>query len=108
MSDFWAQPTHPKARKPHQCCTCYRTIDPGERYLRGFGIYDGHASDWKQCAHCEAMLPYIDYDDTFSNDDYECWEPGNIRELRVRVHLNKKWRNGTGELYPIPFQKVSP
>lgn len=107
MSDFWAPTTYPKARKPHRCVTCYRVIDAGEVYCRGFGIYDGRPNDWKQCAHCEAMLPYIDYDDTYSEDDYVCWEPANLEQLRIRVHLNKKWRDNAGNLYPIPFQRAT-
>ena len=106
MSDFWAPNAKPKARKQHQCLTCYRVIDIGETYVRGFGIYMGDPSPWKQCLHCLAMLDRIDWDDSFSADDYVYWEPSDVEELRVRVHYLKKWRNGAGELYPIPFQKV--
>jgi hypothetical protein len=53
------------------------------------------------------MIPYLDYDEGYNNDDFVNWEPRNLKELRVRVHLNKKWRNNAGELYPIPFQKDS-
>lgn len=104
MSEFFGDRSYPKARKAHKCSTCYRVIDKGETYSRQFCVFDGHAYAWKQCHHCEAMLPYIDWDDTFSEDDYDCWEPTNLEELRVRVHLNKKWRNNAGELYPVPFQ----
>ena len=107
MSDFWADPTHPKARKPHRCITCGRVIDAGETYSKGFGIYDGDVMNWKQCLHCEAMLPHLDYDDTYSSDDYDCFEPRNITELRVLVHLRRRWRNKAGDLYPIPFQKAA-
>jgi hypothetical protein len=106
--DFFGQRTYPKARTDHRCATCHRTIDKGEAYSRSFCVFDCMAYAWKQCLHCEAMIPYIDYDETFNEDDYECWEPRNIKELRVRVHLNRRWRNGAGELYPIPFQKVAP
>lgn len=106
MSEFFGQRSYPVARKPHCCSTCARVIDPGETYSRQFCVFDGRAYAWKQCQHCEALLPYIDYDYTFSDEDYVEWEPSNLRELRVRVHLNKRWRNRAGELYPIPFQKV--
>ena len=106
MSDeFFGERFRPKARKDHTCSTCFRTISKGETYSRQFCVFDGRAYAWKQCLHCEAMIPYIDYDYTFSEDDYQCWEPSNIKELRVRVHFNKRWRNSAGELYPIPFQK---
>ena len=103
MSDFFGERFHPVARKPHKCATCYRVIGVGETYSRQFCVFDGHSYAWKQCRHCEAMLPYIDYDYTFSDEDYIEWEPTNLRELRVRVHFNKRWRNNAGELYPIPF-----
>lgn len=102
--DFCGQHTYPKARAEHRCSTCNRVIDKGETYSRQFCVWDGDAYAWKQCLHCEAMIPYIDYDEGFNEDDYQCWEPSNIRELRVRVHLNKRWRNKAGELYPVPFQ----
>lgn len=106
MRDFFGQRTYPVARKEHKCSTCYRVIGAGEVYSRQFCVFDGNSYAWKQCRHCEAMIPYIDYDETFSDGDYSQWEPRNLMELRVRVHLNKRWRNSVGELYPIPFQKV--
>jgi len=103
-ADFYGSHTYPVARKDHRCDTCHRTIDPGERYMRQFGVFDGSAYTFKQCIHCRAMLPYIDYDEGYNEEDYSYWEPSNLKELRVRVHLNKRWRNAAGELYPIPFQ----
>lgn len=108
MSDFfYGTPTYPVARKDHKCDTCHRAIDKGEPYRRQFCVWDGSGYQWKQCLHCEALIPYIDYDEGFNEDDYSCWEPRNIKELRVRVHLNKRWRNNAGELYPIPFREVA-
>lgn len=107
MADFFSTPIHPKARKEHQCDTCFRTIDVGEVYHRQFTVWYGRGHTWKMCLHCEAMIPYLDYDEGYNNDDFVNWEPRNLKELRVRVHLNKKWRNNAGELYPIPFQKDS-
>lgn len=105
--DFFGDHTYPTARKAHKCCTCYRTIDSGETYSRQFCVFDGRAYAWKQCVHCEKLLPYIDYDYTYSDEDYVEWEPRTVEELRVRVHFNKRWRNNAGELYPIPFQAVA-
>ncbi|MFJ4286622.1 hypothetical protein ACIPY0_13370 [Paenarthrobacter nicotinovorans] len=105
--DFAGQHTYPKARKSHRCSTCHRVIEKGERYSRQFCVWDGDAYAWKQCLHCEALIPYIDYDESFNDDDYTCWEPRNLRELRIRVHLNKKWRDNAGNLYPIPFRDAA-
>jgi len=107
MSEFFGERFHPRARKAHKCSTCYRVIDAGEVYSRQFCVFDGRAYAWKQCLHCEALLPRIDYDYTFNEEDYVEWEPSNIEELRVRVHFNKRWRNSSGDLYPIPFMKAA-
>lgn len=106
MSDYFGACTKPKARKAHRCSTCNRTIDAGEVYSRQFCVYDGQAYAWKMCLHCVALLPYIDWDEGYGEEDFKEWEPSNLKELRVRVHLNKKWRNNAGELYPVPFQKT--
>lgn len=44
--------TTPKARKPHRCCECERTILPGERYQRWTGFWDGSFDTNKSCLPC--------------------------------------------------------
>lgn len=105
MSDIWFPWTHPTARKNHRCDLCSRRIGLGEKYVRGSGIWEGSPTSWKSCAHCEAMLDRIDYDDTFSPDDFENFEPRDMEELRAFVYYLRQWRNRDGDLYPIPFQK---
>ena len=107
MSDFWTSPTKPKARKTHKCDSCHRTIDPGETYRRGSGVWEDRWCSWKQCLHCLALLPRIDWDEGWSDEDYIEWEPADLEELRVKVHYNRKWRNNAGDLYPIPFEKAA-
>lgn len=105
-SDFWASAKHHKARKEHKCVVCHRMINIGEVYYRGFGVYDGWPNDFKLCAHCEACLPVIEWDESYSEDDFDYWEPANVEQLRAKVHYRKRWRNKAGELYPIPsFQE---
>jgi hypothetical protein len=44
------------ARKPHRCCECQRTIQPGERYEHAAG--KGHGDrvfTAKTCAECSAI-----------------------------------------------------
>ncbi len=103
MSDIWFPRTYPRANREHMCVTCYRTIDKGERYVRGSGIWYGSPTSWKQCAHCDSMLDRIDYDEEFCEDDYDSFEPRDIPELRALVHYRRKWRNSAGSLYPVPF-----
>lgn len=46
---------HPKARKPHKCYECSRTIEPGERYQRFVGKWEGEIQRYDTCASCEEI-----------------------------------------------------
>lgn len=49
----------PKARKPHSCSECARTIEPGERYWLSVVINWGYGNDleeWRMCANCWATI----------------------------------------------------
>lgn len=50
---------HPVARKPHQCIDCFRTIEPGERYHYGCGLYEGDWDSNHQCLRCEAAALWL-------------------------------------------------
>lgn len=41
-----------KARKPHRCKECGRTIDPGEIYRWWTVVDEGEIETEKMCAHC--------------------------------------------------------
>ncbi len=41
-----------RARKPHRCCECRRTIDAGEVYLNSFGVWEGTPREYCTCAEC--------------------------------------------------------
>lgn len=43
--------TWPVAKIPHKCCECGRTILPGEKYQRVFGVWD-EAQTFKTCSDC--------------------------------------------------------
>lgn len=95
----------PKARKPHRCMMCYRTIDPGETYRRGAGMDGSTAWTWIECAHCAAFVRvafscYWDesYDETLLID----YEPRSIAEARVKAQYRRKWRRLDGTTYPLP------
>lgn len=45
-----------RARTPHECVECRRTIDPGETYRFWTWAYDGTVDTFKLCAHCDAVL----------------------------------------------------
>lgn len=47
--------TH-RARKTHQCATCFGEIRPGESYGRTGVIYDGSWWDWAEHHECRAEV----------------------------------------------------
>lgn len=108
MGDFTAV-SHPKARKPHRCDVCFRTIGPGEKYDRRAGCWDGTFGVWKECPHCVALIQVYDIEgwDDYApgNDDVSQWEPETIPGLRAMVHWRKRWRRADGTLYPIPAKE---
>lgn len=94
----------PRARKPHTCSLCARTIDPGETYTRGFGADGGGAWTWKNCTHCEAFLTRAEVacDVEYGVGDFECFEPSTVTEARWLVQWRRGWRRRDGALYPVP------
>lgn len=108
MSEHYHRETR-KARKPHQCQMCFRTIGPGEKYMRGSGMDGGTAWTWKECAHCEVVAQWVIklYDlDEYGEDDIFNWDPETVGELRIKAHYLKHWTRNDGQLYPIP-QRVT-
>lgn len=94
----------PVARKEHVCQLCGRKIRPGEQYHRQRNIGDDGPYVFKNCAHCQAMLPRVDYDEWFGYTEEEFWEfePETISDLRMKVQHRRKWTRRDGTLYPIP------
>ena len=48
-----------QARKPHVCVECGRKIEPGERYRRDAGLYDGKWSVSLMCRHCAVGAEWL-------------------------------------------------
>ena len=49
--DFYRE-RFPIAKKEHKCDCCFETINPGERYSRETGKYDGDFFDRVLCIPC--------------------------------------------------------
>jgi hypothetical protein len=45
--------SNPTARKQHVCCECGSMIDPGEKYFRSEGLWDGDFLTFKTCGICQ-------------------------------------------------------
>lgn len=48
------------ARTRHVCTECCGWIEPGERYQRAVGVWDGVFSVYKTCPDCSALRDYIE------------------------------------------------
>jgi len=96
--------SEPKARKSHQCEMCHRVIDVGETYTRQANIGDDGFYDWLNCRQCDVFLNLIEDWDGYGigYETVEEWEPGNMRELRLKALWRMYWRRKDGTLYPVP------
>jgi hypothetical protein len=111
MSDFYADPMTRTARVEHTCQTCFRRIDPGERYRYQTGVFDGCWYTFRQCSHCEAIwLLYRPEDDEglVSEGGYDAWQcdrAGDVTEARHIAQFRRHWRRMDGDLYPMPTRE---
>lgn len=97
-----------KARKPHRCGTCGRTIDPGETYRHTCMVDGRDIWTWKECAHCRAMMnilrlwDWADADDGFNPEWINDFEPKTIAEARIWIGWRGQWRRKDGTLREVP------
>lgn len=97
------------ARKQHTCQLCWRTIEPGERYLHQRNVDYGDIWTWRNCAHCDTLMAIIaqigyDHDYGITADDIGEWEPETIAHLRLKVYWQHSWRKPDGTLRPVPSE----
>lgn len=65
MSDDFASEKIVTARKRHVCGECSRVIEPGERYARWAGSWEGDFWTMKSCPQCDALRKIINYVDDY-------------------------------------------
>ena len=53
-NEFYDEKTR-KARKPHRCCECGKTIQSGERYHYAAGKFEGDLFTQKTCLLCDEI-----------------------------------------------------
>lgn len=109
MSEF-ASEREVTARTLHQCGECFRTIQPGERYQRAAGSWEGEFWSMTTCAHCAAIRPLVAEEDPWYQEHYYggLWESLNNLDryplplLRVMVNMRRHWSRRDGTLVDVP------
>jgi hypothetical protein len=115
---------YPRARKPHRCGECFRTIEPGERYTIHKTLFDGRVDVYKLCAHCDVARAWL-------GDNCGGWLYGGVWEdidehveeyrsvypkvalalKRLSVHAEHNWRivrgPKAGTLLPVPAMPLT-
>jgi hypothetical protein len=67
--------TWPTAKKVHRCIECGCDIQPGEKYERVFGIWNGDRDTPKTCARCVDMREWVK-----AHVPCFCWAHHNLHE----------------------------
>jgi len=57
-ADFYWD-SKPVARREHVCSECRRVIQPGERYGRVTGKWDGEIQTYKTCFDCQSIIDFL-------------------------------------------------
>lgn len=103
--------TQPRARKEHQCSSCYRTIAVGEVYERQDNVFDGQRYAYLICEHCRAitdrvltLIPDYWYEDGFSEDTIaegmrEYAE--TLADLRMLAWFRRRWMQQDGTVVDL-------
>lgn len=71
---FWNSQWIEKARKPHTCLYCGRTIQPGERYSYECGTYEDEFQHYNLCERCRYLCEKYEHDDTLGEFADTLWE----------------------------------
>ena len=84
-----------KANKPHECCECLGTIEPGKTYQNSSGKWDGRLETFRTCLGCLDLAKRFGVTcwcfgmlmDEFDPQDADSPEIDEWREARQR-----RWR----------------
>jgi len=107
--NVWRETTR-RARKPHHCDECGRTIQPGETYRTCVGLTD-HWYGNKSCGQCTAALHWLtvvcrgyllgDILDELAQHTEEPHPISTLALARLVVRMRKKWLRRDGTLWPV-------
>lgn len=86
-----------RARKSYHCEECHRTIQPGERYERTFGVWSGDVMTYVTCEQCHDAREW-----TRANIPCVCWAHGNALNDCVMAVCDAEYR-ATDEAKGVMF-----
>jgi len=69
---------YPIARSTHTCCECGLKINPGEKYEKFKGLWDGEWDRFKTCMKCSELRDRVNW--LHRNDGYEAIPFGCLEE----------------------------
>jgi hypothetical protein len=87
MDDYcevWKE-TFQHARKQHRCSSCRTMIQPGDRYMKLFMIYDHSPSQEKVCLVCESLWR------SFTEAHDGGLSPENLQEMLSDCVADLRW-----------------
>lgn len=112
--DYWEfyNEYTPKARKPHRCGECRRTIEAGERYRTQGGKHDGEFVWHRTCLHCDAAAEWLlvvcdGWIFGCRQEDLEAHVIGDERYVRsapltrLLRWMRADWRDRAGNVRPV-------
>jgi hypothetical protein len=107
QSEFWVE-SSPKARKAHKCCECRESIQPGERYQRVVGKWDGRLETYRFCVPCWEISGEFSEDGRVFGavwDEFEQnWHAGanlqaclnRVSTVAAKMKLREQWQKWKG------------
>lgn len=114
-----------RARKPHRCVECARTIEPGEVYYRTAAKWEGDFFTVKTCAHCHIARHWFwsrpgsgwlewTYEGQFAAGEWEEFlldrrlqDPAEQAfGWRLIVGHRRQWRRKDGSLWALPAHET--
>lgn len=103
---------NPRARKPHVCDECARTIQPGEQYQVVAGLWDGDLRRFKTCAHCVMASGWLEEQcdgygfGRLREEIEEHWHEGYKSAWmgRAIVGMRRGWKRHDGALLAVPSE----
>lgn len=95
--------TELKAVKEHTCTECGSAIQPGEKYERVAGKWDGSFSSFKTCPRCVALRDHIK-----AHVPCFCWAHGSLLDdARMEVENLPVAAYGSGLLFELGRMAVA-